>query len=499
MLDFQRRAQAWARYAALIVVILLGVQALNGAVRTLRYWATIANYPGEVDFSEPIILYESNQQLAGTNIYRTDRNHQFVGAIYGPLLYQLDSAVARLEPDSYRPLRLLSIFGMLLTAAAAAVVVSTGRGSRLSSLLAPLLVLGPVAVVVFGVVAKPDALYIGLSLCGLAVARRGLSSKLVFLSVPLFVAAMFVKSSAVAAPAAVFFTLLWGQRSRALLFGAACVLLSLVLFAVFASVYGFEGFWRHFITYNVATFDWQRAFVREPAAFLAVNRWFVLAGLAAAAYTRDRLLIAYLIVACCFHLPLMGKAGAFINYWMEPSIALALLVALSAGWKSQAQVGMKYGLLHLTLFLLALNFSPSAHRKKPRMDSVRNHRNTQKGLAEIFASTRPARKRPRVFSSNPGNVVAFRSRIDLRVVDPFLFRQHILVGRNDGSLVADDLAQKRLTHVLVNGPRDFAANPVLGQRMTRNQLDLLDANYVLLRTFPGTEFSEGDVNVFVPR
>ncbi len=485
------RGRPLARFVILACIIYLTF----GMLATLRYWAGLVAFPGEIDYSEPIMLFES-QLLATGKLYSTPGDDYFTAANHGPAYYVISAALNALAPNSYLPGRLLSLFGVACTVAAFLILVRKRGGGPLALLAAGALSLLPISVVRYGPVIKPDSLYIGITYLGLAVALMNWNSSRLLLSVPLFVLALFIKPSAIPAPAAVFIVLMQESPRRALIFAAFGVLISGVLLLLFWAALG-TIFLEHLFVFNVARYFIESALFHNPAGFLFFCYPIVILGWIAHSYFRaHRVLILYAVLGIVIHVMLIGgKAGSAINYWSEPALALTLLIGLGLVGFQKGEGSPRGRILFLLgLVLVAAQSRPLWGKNRIKKEAYVNHarmRETVRALAGV--------RRPEVFAASPGAVVLDADLVRIPVCDTFLYNQHTLFGRNKGELVEPKIARKEFGFITINSRSPDFSDNVLPDRILPQHFDLVKKHYRLHSVVPRTPFSEGDVYFFVPR
>ncbi len=474
------------------------------ALSIFYYWLKILGYSGEIDWGEAVVLLETNRLLSGENIYPGSEENLFTGSIYGPVYYLITALAASSKPDSYLPLRIVSIIGLVIAFSSCGFIIFKKSGSRMAIILGILLLATPTGIAIYGPVCKPDSLYLGITLLGLAIVIPNLRSNLVFLSVPLFVGALYIKLSAVPAPAAVFIAMfLSGEKRRALFFVLSMGIAFLLTGGAFTYIFG-RDFLVHFFTYNVAEFPLAGVLLQFPFYLLFWIAHLLIAALVNR-FTSEKIVVIYFLSAFFFHLPLSGKAGASFVYHNEVTIALFLIIAIGFGnflkGHTAGFVSVRYAAVICLLLIIEIFYFNIVFTKYYRL------RQYTPDAADVIADAEIQRtisgfsgaQRPLVFASNPGTIARHRPGFQLPIVDPFLYRQHILLGRNSGALFDSYVRERKFLYIILNSHgSDLESESILGQRLTQNQLSGIRENYRLFLSLRGTKFTDGDVRIYVP-
>ena len=493
----QRFIQIWPVMKSSVLLLIL-VYFCFGAFHTLNYWYQLILFPGDIDFAESIILFETNLFVAGEDIYPLKDEQRFIGSIYGPVLYLINSLFVFFKSDSYLPVRLASLCGVILSSISFAGIVYSHTKSKLSILYAFALSILPVSVIMYGVTCKPDSLYLGFTLLGFFIALRNLNTRALYYSIPFFVIALYIKPSAIPAPATIFLLLLLRERKKAGYFVLSGFFVSLFFLVIFFSFFG-KGFLIHFFTYNVAEFDFLKGLVLRPLDFLLRFRLSLFLALVFYFYMgRPKFVPIYFGLSFIFHIPLMGKAGGFLNYWSEPLLAHFIIIAMGFG-KLYFDINKKnlvqQVFLVFCLFLFAYNYNHKSWKSHPTEQSLNNQLALEQKIKELARDTNPI-----VLASNPGTVVNLRKFVRIIISDPFLYQQHMRLGKTKGELFFKTVREKKAGIIIVNSSEDDILNNYnLKGRFTVEQLQAILKYYKLYSVLPGTQYSEGDFRIYLPR
>ncbi len=486
----------FGRWPSILAIVLLLAGLGFGAQSTLRYWASVAAFPGEIDYAEGVILIEATRSNRGEEVYPPSFQNRFIGTIYGPVLYAIVNTAARLAPDSFAPLRIVSLIAaLLLTFFVGAAIFAVTR-DYLAALVGALLALHIQSFIIFGASGKPDSLYMCFSFGGLAAALRFRDSPAFYLSAVLFALGLLVKASAVAAPAAVFLNLVLSRQWRqAAIFVTAGVVTCLLVVGLYAVEVPIATLFVHMFYYNKAEFDfWASLLDRTPVFYSKTTLFIWLAILLWKWIPERRLLTAYFLLAAAFHVPLAGKAGGFINYFTEPGLALCLIIGVGYG-AVRERGAPRWVAWGATACLIVL--APFYYRTYKQSPPGRAERAAARAQHARISSLLEGRRSQVLLASSPGVIARFESRADIPVSDTFLYNQLVIFGVIRDELVSRGLAQKRFDYVFLTDYANIRTKRSHQLRCTLTQLDLVERNYRISEVLPGTRFSEGDVSVFV--
>jgi hypothetical protein len=337
-------------HAALLAVLAWAV------LRFLAHAASVIGYRYGLDFGEGIV-WQQALLIPGPRMYGDITRFPFLVFHYPPLYHLISRGVAALGVDGLVAGRLVSLASTLAMcgclAALAWLAVRARFGRRPAQFAAATgfaLPLAMLPVFCWAPMMRVDMLAAALGFAGMlcaamAPARPGLLP----LAGVLFVAALYTRQSAVAAPLAALLVMLPvmpGATLRAMLLAGVIGLAGLLGMTLATD----GGFLRHVVGYNVNRFDLARGLSQTGTLALVSLGYVAVAGVAAVLAARDlaratagrglprllredqgaravAMLLAYLAVTTLM-LPMAGKSGASINYFIEWSCALALFAGL---------------------------------------------------------------------------------------------------------------------------------------------------------------------------
>jgi len=357
----------WFQALLLILTALVALSFFVGAVKFL---------PVQSDnmYPEAAGVLSAQRWARGFSLYEDYRQPPYLTASFPPVWYGILAITAKL---GLRDLNALTFFGRFLSLACLLGVTVIGfawnrkSGHRSGlALLTPLFYLSIPILIPWAVTARPD--FPGLFLVFLALYLASVRSTTTSVCVAAALAAMgcLVRHNAVAVPVAVVLWLAWSRRWKQA--GIFCAVWSLLVGSALLIVQGTS---HGLLLLNIsgAKFgEFALTYVRDVLGRLLVaqGHGFVIAlfafGIFGFAETwreqdrRGRLICIYLLVS--FGLAILGSAarGAAVNHYLEPTLALALLIpsgmaSLRTAWKADSPLALFSTVIILVLLLPALD------------------------------------------------------------------------------------------------------------------------------------------------
>ena len=457
-----------------------------GFLSTLRTWYDIVVYPGEVDFTEGIVLYEVNQLREGNNIYKDRNSEGFAAANFGPFFYILNAVVSSFRPDSYFPHRILSLFGVALMSSSFCFFIWSKTKSWIGVLFALTLSIWPFSIIVFGPTLKPDSLALGFLFIGLIIGLLRQESNAALWAIPFFVIAFFIKQTSLVAPSFIALVLFRKSYSLSIKFVLSGTVIALALFSVFCAYFGVQNFLDHFVVYNVMQSYSSK--MQEKVSFWASYLFFlheywplILLSIAAAMYSRSKFFLMYSFLSYAFFMWLMNKAGSYFNYWSEILLALLLPLPLAIAKLFQDHESRLNDWLLVILFVAFVFFDkqfylyrhPVVGRVAPSSESIDREKSLQDALTRYFQG----KKITKIYTSNPGLVAKYRKHIELYSDDPFLLTQQILKGNFDEKRLLQKINSRYFDLIILTSSDESMSSEYLRQKITSSQLEAIKRNY----------------------
>jgi hypothetical protein len=219
--------------------------------------------------------------------------------------------------------------------------------------------------VVYGesVIFRVDTLGLFFSLLGIYIVFRYASSRWVYLSIPLFVLAVYTKQSLVAAPIAAFIFLLLRDKRLAVT-SLAIFIVSAGSIFLLANQLTDGQFYLHIIKYNQLSFDIGRVtamysimilFYAVLAGFSLFYLWRSLskAGQRLSFLKSGKGIFALYFVTSAVIALSVGKIGSGLNYFFEPIMVSCILLGFLLS-ELYPQIVKSWATLRIVVFLLVL-------------------------------------------------------------------------------------------------------------------------------------------------
>jgi Dolichyl-phosphate-mannose-protein mannosyltransferase len=454
------------------------------ALLTLWHGVGEARLPFQLDYEEGNILNAAVRLDAGQTAYPDPAAYPNVLDPYGPVGYFLAAECVRLGGLSFTLARLV----MLVCGAAIAIVlVLLAREWTGSGVLAAAFGLYFIANGVTRAwlpLLRVDMLAIALSLAGFwlcmpAAADERSAGRWWLPSALLFALALFVKYTALAAPAAcVLYLLARREFRRAVLLAGALAALSLAGFAGMQAATGGQFFFHMFRTHP------------DPYTFRRLLGIFILVEpsvvalvplLAAFFLTKARQsLPALLYLLCAVGVVLVtgGKAGSFINHFLEPIAACTLAGALGyQAWAESARAPRLLPLLPCLLGGVAL-YMAGAFTQSARVVPL-----NVSGCGDVYRLVRDSPAR-RALAENVGAVV-LAGRVP-EVSNPFVLNQLVRHRELPAQPLEQMVAERQFGMIVLdNDPEtmEMAGSTRWWPRLVR----LMDRNYRVAKLYDCSE------------
>ena len=446
-----------------------------GFAAILNIWDAfrLAALPFEMNYEEGNILNAAVRIVNGLTPYPNPHVFPNVLNPYGPVFYYLVSLMVRMEGVRLFLPRVIVIVSTLAAATFVALLVRRYSRSIALAVAAGFLFLTSQLVYFWLPLLRVDLLGLALVLVGLFIfdTRRWLWS------VPLFVLALFVKCSMLAAPAAcVAYLLIQKQWKRAGLFAASGVTLSVICFLIAQRMTG-GWFSFHIFGTHADPFSWQSV-VQNLWGMAHLDFPLVLLSgcyLAFKFIDRDGSLPALYLLFALFGTVTIGKLGSDSNHLLELHAALTLCSVLAVGilaervperWMSLATTAVATVLL--VMFC----------EKRPM---VIDERAMLRDCGQVYAFAQNAHGE--VLSDNIGLLVLTGKPVF--VSNPFVLRFLTNRGWSDQPL-RDKIASKSFTAIVLSSdPKDYPANET--QHWTHAVLKEINDDYAAIGHFQCTE------------
>jgi hypothetical protein len=359
MTAYARIEAATTRKPGLARVAALGVLFAVLLARAVQFTAkgvAAVRFPWELDYGEGIV-WQQARLIFSDKAYGPIDHFGAIVFHYTPIYHAVTALVSGAlgtdELATGRAISLLATFASAIAAGVIAVTIGRENGKMrrwVIGSVAGLSALTFVPVAVWALLMRVDMLALALSLAGVVAALKAAERpRWILLASVCFVAAVYTKQIAVAAPIAVFSVLLATRPKLALQGIGICVALGSAALGVLTWLTD-GGFFRHVFLYNVNRLDggrlwWLVLAGAQHAIYCALGGWAafwqasqlrsryrsITSLRAASAADIGRLIgLAYLGVTTAMLLT-VTKSGSSINYFVEWCFALSIFVAVGLG------------------------------------------------------------------------------------------------------------------------------------------------------------------------
>lgn len=333
------------------------------AARNVATWPVRLRYPGELAFIEGVGMTEMVALARGHAIYAKSIPGRVYTANYGPLYYWAGSRLEKGRDPSYFPLRVLSLWAVLASAAGCAFLAYMLTRRYGAAVLGFLIALSFRISTSYGVSARADAVGLAAAFWGFLIAYRLRHRRWQVACVPLFLLSLFWKPQFFAAPLAILADHLVAKRYRAAmeflaaLGGAGLALLAALELLIFHG----QTVLHHILLNNLVPLSLAE-FRTGLISYLALCGLPAWAGIEVLRSRDDKALSAYLILAFVICWLGLSKAGSASNYLLETTLIIS---PLFAAWLWVRVEEAAAGAEMLILVALALLLSQQAGLPTP--------------------------------------------------------------------------------------------------------------------------------------
>lgn len=470
-----------ATAARVVWILVAGVLGLYLVVFAASAAGRLLRSQEEFIYGESWLLDDARRIAAGESLYPPVDRLPLMHTAYTPIYYVIVGELVRVLGDhGYTIGRVVSLLGAALAALALAWSIRRVTGRWLPGALAAAFFLTQnLTVVLWAPLHRVDALALGATLLGLALATSGRVSS----SAVVLVVAVMTKQTFVVAPIVVCLALwpFWKQMLRfAALFGGG-VLVSVV---VAQWLTGGWFLWHTVVgNSNEAEFD---TFAQLMGGFLQFNGLPVLAAAASLVLpsSREERLWRLYFLGTLATLPTIAKIGASSNYWLEISAATAALLALAshrlARWHETRLIApvIIAGSLLIAVPGYQANTREASDSLREALTPAPDYLTLVSDVSinpfrvEASFVRRVAAESGEVLTDNPGLAVAAHKRI---IYEFQIFQLLHVEGHWSQAPILDAIRERRFSLVALMHPLD---GPTQGTRWTPSIRDALLATYV---------------------
>jgi hypothetical protein len=439
----------------------------------------------QIDFGEGFILDSAARLAAGERLYPPMEGASLHPSLYPPLYYSLYALLIRGGGMSFAWGRLISLVSTIVAAFLLFSITRRMTGKALLAGAAPLLFLFSPTVMEWGVLARVDMLALFFTLLGIFALASGSDRKSYGAAALWFTLALFTKQSFVAAPIAAFLSLfLNNQKKKALEFLVFYCSLCLIFFGAAEALSQGQFFIQALRNMAAMHYSAGRAlylggiFIQDSLLILILALFYTIQSLWRRALT---FLPLYFLLSLIVSLILAGKAGSYLNYYIEASAAASILAILqcaegfSSNGRSRAVSVITRALAYLIpVAFMILNFHVCSEFKEA--DRILLKRTPEVALlSEIIRDADG-----RVMSEDAGLLVLNGKGSDVK---EFLYLKELSrAGLWDQSGLLDDIEKMRFSLIVLNSElNEYAPSPRAEEHFNPEIIGAMKRHYELAR------------------
>jgi len=312
-------------------------------------------YPYQMDYVEGFLLYFADTLSQGQSIYQDMSTYPFIPGLYPPVYALACAPLVKLFGISFSIGRLISVLSAILIGILIYKIVGKMTDRRIA-IISVLLFFASPYIYNWTCLFRVDTLGLLFTLIGIYLVFRYEKSKIIYLSIPFFLLAVYTKQSLIAAPIASFIYLFLKDKklgiTNASIFGISGILLLLLC------NYVTEGrFYLHTVTYQgfmpstYRTIELYLGMIQTHAilfGFAFVQSVYII-------LKKKPGLFAYYFVASALIAVTVGRPGSHINYFLELIVACCILFGtFLSGLQPQLKKGNLAGILVMIMLLVQL-------------------------------------------------------------------------------------------------------------------------------------------------
>lgn len=456
----------WTCCAGVMAVYLL-VFGLNAA--------TVLVSPLEHIYGESIILAEVRRVASGQPLYQPLTDLPLTISGYMPLYYLLVGSLQRLTGlDGYGIGRTVSLTATLYSAGLVAWGVHGGaRCWRGQFLAAGLFLTQNLTVFLWAPLHRVDMLGLALTVTGLALAARG---RPIVAALPLALA-LLTKQTFLSAPLAVCLSLAMGRQWRALL-GFTALLGGIVAPAIGIANFATDGWFAwHTVTANAnpLNLEYFATIVGSFLQFNALSLCLAAAVFALPTMSGERVWRAYFLLSAALTLATIGKIGASSNYWLEVTLATAVLTGIVASRisrESMAAVPFRPAGLAAGVLASLLMAVPAYQANVTAV--VERYFAPEKVLWQLPVASHIASQPGELLTDDPGLALLAGKSIEFESI---IFTILATQGIWDEQPILNAVRSRRFTQIVLTMSLDSPQEPPIAARWTETVRQAMRESY----------------------
>jgi hypothetical protein len=294
----------------------------------------ISAYPYQVSYGEGFLLNQAVMLSNGEPIYHNITTYPFIVGNYPPVYLYLCAFGINVFGIVFSIGRIISLVSTVASGIFIFLIIREtcrlrGTWSLQHTLIGSLFIFASPYIADYFPLFRVDALALALSLAGLYIVTRFENTKVLYLSIPFFVGALFTKQSYVAAPIAAILYLLFTTTKKGIGYAGILVIVYGGSFMLINSITRGQ-FFLHTVTYNANIWSIVRTIKMYVRALqIHAPLFFIAAVYTTYGITKKRvsLIMLYFIIAALGALT-VGKIGSNVNYFGEVIAASCILLGM---------------------------------------------------------------------------------------------------------------------------------------------------------------------------
>ena len=438
-------------------------------------------YPYSLDYGEAPLIDQAVRLSSGENIYRPDiSTPPYTIANYPPLYVISLIPFLNWFDSPFHMARVVSVIATLLSGSFISLIIYTLSKNRYAALVAAILFFASPYVVQWSVRARIDSLALAFATGALFVLVRWPKERWSWpIGGLLLVAAIYTRQSyALAAPLAGFVWLWTQDKRRAFLLALLVGGLGIGLFFLINTLTN-GGFYYNIVTANVNAFAWER--LRENLAQLWRDNYIILVLSLLFLFIGWRTqkswpILSFFLVGATLSALTVGKIGSNVNYFLELTVALALVGGALVVWSET------YPWRNTTvLLLIALQIGLSLRASMQlNVDWILSQRYSDFNAMQMLEQEVKDMDGPVLADEYMGLLTMNDRPLYLQ---PFELSQLANAGMWDQQPLLDEIKNQNIDGILIH---HFDPSPVFKERWTVELLTAIDEYYRPVKTLAGT-------------
>jgi hypothetical protein len=463
------------------------------------YLVTMVRARHELTGPESVVGAQSTMLAHDGTLYYSLKDYPYTVCAYMPIFYFLEAGFVRLGLPALLGGRLISFCALLASFWLCWRMTLLYTNNRYAAWIATLLASGSILLLNWGTTGQVDMLAVTFSMAGFyQFSRCYLRGESTLLWAGLFAAAaFFTKQTMLAAPAAMFILLLFKNRTRALLFGAALGG-SIAALALGINALLDGRFFSNTVFANINPFDLGKLAQHLEYLALLAGPLLVVFAIAVPRLARSRSapLVVYFGLATALFLLLASKVGSDSNYQLEPTLLLIVCTSAGLAELNFFELNFRGSKSWITLLQLPVAVFLLNNYRIAVPDTIGRFWKENMFRAEM-ARVEPYLRSSsgRIFSADLDPLVEVRGRID---IEPLIYGLLVGAGRIDPEPVRRDFARAAFPLVILY---EDVSNPIPDPsleiaRLPPAQLAEFRRHYRLVDHIPGPYL--GGIYIYKP-